>query len=187
MPENFKERFPSTRVILDATETLICKPGNVDYQRATFSRYKNRNTLKTMIGCSPRGLVTYVSDSYGGSTSDRQIIERSELCMPGVFCARDSIMADRGIMVQDIFSSSDVKVNTPTMLKGRSQLEPQEVVHDRRVSSKRIHIERVIGLGKTYKILKRELHPSKVPLGSRIVRICYMLSNFRPSIVNRLA
>ncbi|XP_076049417.1 uncharacterized protein LOC143030100 [Oratosquilla oratoria] len=33
----------------------------------------------TMIGCTPGGLISNVSDSYGGSASDRQIIERSRL------------------------------------------------------------------------------------------------------------
>ena len=57
----------------------IEKPGNVKDQKATYSMYKSANTLKTMIGISPRGRVTYVSPSYGGATSDRQIIERSSL------------------------------------------------------------------------------------------------------------
>lgn len=70
-----------------------------------------------MIGISPRGVVTHVSSTYGGCTSDRQIIERSELVQKGMFEKGDSIMADRGIMVQDMFASLDVKVNTPTMLK----------------------------------------------------------------------
>jgi hypothetical protein len=37
MPEDFKRKFPSTRVILDATEIPIQKPSNVDAQSATFS------------------------------------------------------------------------------------------------------------------------------------------------------
>jgi hypothetical protein len=34
-----------------------------------------------MIGCTPRGTVSYVSDCYGGSVSDRQSIEKSDLLM----------------------------------------------------------------------------------------------------------
>ena len=45
----------------------------------TFSTYKHRNIAKTMIGVSPRGIISYLSSSYGGSVSDRQIIERSSL------------------------------------------------------------------------------------------------------------
>ena len=52
MPEDFKRKFPATRVILDATEVPMQKPSNVIAQCATFSTYKNRNTLKTMIGCT---------------------------------------------------------------------------------------------------------------------------------------
>jgi len=100
-----------------------------------------------MIGCTPRGLVSFVGDSYGGSASDRQLIERSELYTEdGRFETGDSIMADRGILVQDLFSNKNVSVNTSTMLKGKTQFEPHEIVRDRRIASKRIHVERVIGL-----------------------------------------
>lgn len=187
MPSDFKKKFPQTRVILDATEIPIHKPSNVDSQATTWSFYKHRNTLKTMTGCTPNGAVSYVSTSYGGSCSDRQIIERSSLLNQGKFESGDSIMADRGIMVQDLFASKNVMVNTPTMLKGKSQLDPHEVVRDRRVASKRIHIERIIGMSKTYKILKQELSGAKVPLGSRITFICFALTNFRNCIVSKNA
>lgn len=55
---------------------------------------------------------------YGGSTSDRQVIERSSLlekCKKG-----DSIIADRGLNVQDLFAAKGVSLNIPTFLKGRS-------------------------------------------------------------------
>ncbi|XP_076049646.1 uncharacterized protein LOC143030382 [Oratosquilla oratoria] len=100
MPVNFKKQFPSTRVILDATEVPIQKPSNVNAQSATFSTCRNCNTLKTMIGCTPGGLTSYVSDSYSGSASDRQ---------GHMFESGDSIMADRGIRLQDLFASLDVK------------------------------------------------------------------------------
>lgn len=73
------------------------------------------------------------------------------------------------------------------MLKGKSQLDPQEVIRDRRVASKRIHIERVIGLSKGFKILRHSLPQRKLHLGSRIVFVCFSLSYFRKSIVDRNA
>lgn len=187
IPVNIAEKFPSTRVILDATEIPIQKPSDVYYQSVTWSNYKHRITIKAMIGVTPSGAVSYVSDAYGGSASDRMIIERSELLNKGMFEKGDSIMADRGIMVQDLFANNDVQVNTPTFLKGKSQLDAHEVVHDRRVASKRIHVERVIGLAKRYKILKGELSHSKLQLGSRIIIDCFVLSNFRNCIVDKFA
>lgn len=187
MPSDFRRKYPSTRVILDATEVPILKPQNLRDQSATWSNYKNKNTLKCIVGISPHGVVTYVSDSYGGAASDRQIIERSSLISGGMFEFNDSIMADRGIMVQDLFSSQNVHVNTPTTMRGINQLPASTVVKDRRIASKRVHVERVIGLAKTFKILKRELSHARTSLGGRIIYVCFVLTNFKPSIVNERA
>ena len=97
---------------MDATEIKIQKPGNVKEQSATWSSYKNSNTVKTMVGVSPKRVITYVSDTVGGHTSDRQIIEQSDLVKDGVFDHGDEIMADRGIMVQDLFACKNVRVST---------------------------------------------------------------------------
>ena len=184
-PLDFHAKYPATRVILDATEIKIQKPGNVKEQSATWSSYKNCNTLKTMIGVSPKGLVTYVSDTVGGHTSDRQIIERSDLVTEGFFERGDEIMSDRGIMVQDLFASKDVKVNTPTKLRGKSQLSSADVIRDRRVASKRIHVERVIGLAKTFKIIATDMHYSLRSLSDKIVFVCFAICNFKPCIVGK--
>lgn len=181
-PSRFQKLFPSTRVILDATEIPIEKPSNCNSQRMTFSTYKNRNTLKALIGISPRGQVTYISDCYGGSTSDRQIIERSDL-MSGMLEKGDSIMSDRGIMVQDLFSSQDVAVNTPTTMRGRNQLPSSILEKDRKIASKRIHAERVIGYAKTFKILS-SITCDKTEIANRIVHLCFLLTNFRECIVS---
>lgn len=36
-------------------------------------------------------------------------------------------MADRGIMVQDLFANKNDFINTHTMLKGKSQLKPKKM------------------------------------------------------------
>lgn len=99
MPEQFKLNKMPTRIIIDCTEIAIVRPSNPLSQQITFSSYKNRNTIKFLIGSTPGGLLSYCSEGFGGSTSDRQMIERSiliNICDDG-----DSIMADRGFNVQD--------------------------------------------------------------------------------------
>jgi hypothetical protein len=155
------------------------------FQSSTWSSYKNCNTLKTMVGISPRGVVTYLSPAYGGSCSDRQIIESSSLLRENMLSSGDSIMADRGIRVQDLFASQGVKVNVPTTMKGKNQLPAEVVVKDRRIASKRIHIERVIGLAKTFRILQSELVSSHTTKGNRIIHVCFVLCNFKNSIVKQ--
>ena len=153
MPQDFQAKFPSTRVIIDGTEIPVEKPKDPTDQSATWSSYKNRNTLKVLVGISPRGDVSHISEAYGGAASDRQIIERSDLLQRGKFAPNDSIMADRGFVVQDLFCMRQVQVNIPTVMRGMSQLPAETVVKDRRLASKRVHVERVIGLAKHFKIL----------------------------------
>ena len=60
MPNCFKMLYPSTRVILDATEVRVEKPSLPRLQQATFSNYKNTNTYKALVGISPSGVITCV-------------------------------------------------------------------------------------------------------------------------------
>lgn len=57
------------------------------------------------------------------------------------------------------------------------------VLKDRRISSKRVHIERVIGLAKTYKILKEPMNISETKLAGEITFVCFMLCNFKKCII----
>ena len=70
MPLIFKELYPSTRCIIDATEIFIQKPQNPSAQQLTFSNYKNHNTFKALIAISPSGAISFVSDLFGGNISD---------------------------------------------------------------------------------------------------------------------
>jgi hypothetical protein len=63
-PLGFKAKFPSTRTIIDGTECPVMKPKSPIAQQATFSTYKNRNTIKLLVGATPGGLVNYVSPAY---------------------------------------------------------------------------------------------------------------------------
>ncbi|KAK3926628.1 Putative transposase for insertion sequence element IS112 [Frankliniella fusca] len=185
MPDGFRKMYPSTRVIVDGTEIPLACPKNPTQAQACFSTYKNRATEKILVGATPSGLISYCSDAFAGSVSDRAIVERSDLiekCDPG-----DSVMADRGFTVQDLFAHRNVAVNIPSFLKGQAQLPGLKLLQDRKLASKRVHIERVIGLVKTFKILKKELPAYYVPLGSQITFICCMLCNFREGIVSRSA
>ena len=177
-PQDFYLKYPSTRAIMDGTECPVSKPKEPLAQQCTFSTYKNRNTVKVIAGCSPGGLVSYCSEAFGGSTSDRQIVERSDLvnmCTPG-----DSLMADKGFNVQDLFERNDVRINIPTFFRKKNRLSNKTVKADRQIASKRVHIERVIGLAKTFKILKKPLNNTQSALGSQIIKVCFIAIRSNP-------
>ena len=77
MPQSFKDNYPTTRVILDATEIYIEQPKLPELQQMTFSNYKHHNTFKGLVGISPDGVITFVSSLYPGSTSDKELTRRS--------------------------------------------------------------------------------------------------------------
>jgi hypothetical protein len=137
--------------------------------------------LKAVVGITPGGLVSHIPDTYGGSASDRVLIERSNLL--DKLDPKDSIMTDKGFQVQDLFAPIDVTVNTPTFLRKRNQFTRKSLSKDKKIASKRVHVERVIGLAKTYKILTTPLNNIETVLGSRILFCCFMLCNLRRRIV----
>ena len=57
-PEGFRDKFSNTRVMVDGTECPIQKPKEPLRQQATFSTYKNMNTVKVLVGMTPGGLVS---------------------------------------------------------------------------------------------------------------------------------
>ena len=73
-PSDFHGKFPETRAVFDGFVFPVKKAKARAAQQFTFSTYKNRNTAKMIVGVTPGGMCSYLSDAYGGATSDRQII-----------------------------------------------------------------------------------------------------------------
>ena len=98
MPEAFKSKYKSTRVIIDCTEVKCQMPSSLQLNGELFSSYKNHTTLKGLVGISPGGAITFISQLYTGSVSDREIVRRSGfLDLP--FNGNDSVMEDKGFTI----------------------------------------------------------------------------------------
>ena len=50
MPKEFQKKYPSTRVVIDATEIYVEQPALPELQQLTYLKYKNHNTYKGLIG-----------------------------------------------------------------------------------------------------------------------------------------
>ena len=135
-------------------------PSSLQLNGELFSSYKNHTTLKGLVGISPGGEVTFISQLYTGSISDREIVRRSGfLDLP--FDDKDSIMADKGFTIQDLLPLG-VGLNLPPFLGASSQMAAEDVI-------KRIHVERVINKIKNFHIWDRVVPHCKPDVGSMCI------------------
>ena len=99
MPAIFKTTYPSTRCIIDCTEIFCQRPSSLSSQSAMYSNYKHHVTYKGLLGIAPSGAITFISELYEGSISDKEIVKRSGILNKNLWDDNDSIMADRGFTI----------------------------------------------------------------------------------------
>ena len=195
MPMSFQYAFgKQVTVIIDCFEVFIERPTNLLARAQTFSNYKHHNTMKILIGITPQGTVCFVSEAWGGRTSDKYLTENCgflENLLPG-----DMVMADRGFTICESVGLKQAKLVIPAFTKGKSQLDPVDVERTRGIANVRIHVERIIGLlRRKYTILEGTLPTdflssnrggtpdTKIPMIDKIVRVCSALVNLCPPII----
>ncbi|GFT07868.1 uncharacterized protein NPIL_574451 [Nephila pilipes] len=105
------------RIVIDCTEFPIQKPSSPVEQQLTFSRYKNTNTLKGMIGITPNGAISFISPLYCGSLSDKQLFIKSKLM--DRLEPNDVVMDDKGFLIAEELESIDCKLQYPIFLKDK--------------------------------------------------------------------
>lgn len=149
MPKEFAE-FPTTRIIIDCTEIFVEVPSAMLAQSQTCFNYKHHNTYKVLVAVAPIGNVTFVSDLWGDSVSDKEITKQSGLI--DMLESGDNVMVDRGFEIQDILPN-DITLNIPPFKRDKQHLTPEAVEKTMNIASVRIHVERAIGRIKNYHIL----------------------------------
>ncbi|XP_067033663.1 uncharacterized protein [Acropora muricata] len=195
MPMCFQYAFgKKVTVVIDCFEVFIERPSNLLARAQTFSSYKHHNTVKVLVGITPQGSISFVSEAWGGRASDKYLTENCgflEFLVPG-----DMVMADRGFTISDSVGLKQAKLTMPAFTKRKSQLDPVDVERTRGIANVCIHVERVIGLlRRKYAILQSTLPTdyltcnrngppeTQVPTIDRIIRVCSALVNFCPPIV----
>ena len=123
LPAAFREKYPTTICIVDASELYIETPTDLHLQSSTWSSYKHHNTAKFLIACTPNGAVSFISDLFMGSISDKELTQKSGLLQLLTGVPGSSVMADRGFLIDDDLKEIGVGLNIPPFLEGKSQFQ----------------------------------------------------------------
>ena len=174
MPDCFK-KYPDLRIIIDCTEIYIQKSSSLLNQNLTFSNYKHHNTFKFLIGITPSGVISFVSDAWGGRVSDKQITIDSGLL--ALLEAGDSVMADKGFTIRDVLEKINCSLNIPPFLKANTQFSTEQVLETQEIAELRIHVERSIGRVKNFHIFDGVLPLSLAPIATKMFEVCCWLTN----------
>jgi hypothetical protein len=193
MPVQFKELYgDKIASIIDCFEVFIIRPSNLLARAQTWSHYKSHNTVKFLISITPQGTVNFISGSWGGRVSDKQITAESgflNFLKPG-----DMVMADRGFGIEDLLAPLKCSLAIPSFTRGKSQMSYDEVKNSRDIANLRIHVERMIGLIRnkfpilsgivTIDMLITRDEEDASPLIDKIAHICCAIVNISDCIVN---
>lgn len=142
MPKCFNS-FPSTRVILDGTEIPIQKRKCLKCRISTYSQYKSGHTVKFMVGITPSGLISFVSEAYGGRASDKQIVIESDI-LNKLTPVTDSVMCDKGVLIQAECNKRKIQLIKPCTKRKIAQFSPKQANLNQEIASARVHVERSI-------------------------------------------
>ena len=155
-------------------------PSSLQLNGELFSNYKHHTSLKGLIGISPGGAITFISQLYTGSISDREIVATSGfLDLP--FEDNDSVMADKGFTIQDLLPMG-VSFNIPPFLGSSSQMPAEDVVKTQEIASLRIHVERAINKIKNFHIWDEVIPLHQLGLVNQMWSVCVILCNAQPNI-----
>ena len=85
MPMCFRAKFGAKITsIIDCFELYIERRTNLTARSLTWS-YKNNNTVKYLIGITPQGTIYFISNGWGGRTSDQHVTQNSVVVVVVVF------------------------------------------------------------------------------------------------------
>ena len=106
-----------------------------------------------LLGIAPSGAITFISELYQGSISNKEIVKRSGILTENICDKNDPIMADRGFTIQNELAPLNIELNIPSLLGNRVQLTEPNVKESETIASVRVTVEKVITSIKTFKAL----------------------------------
>ena len=128
----------------------------------------------------PLSVVSNVLHSGGRKSCATVIIDCTEVQIDK---PKNPLSQEQSYSYYKRFNTVKVRLDIPDFVPQKGQLGQKQLYRSKNLSSKRLHVERIISLGKTSKILTGPITFNIVSLSSRIIFVCFMRVNFRPKII----
>ena len=181
MPASFRQKYSSTRVIIDCTEIWTQSASPLLLNSQQYSSYKSRITFEALVGIAPHGAVTFISNLYTGNMSDVEITRLSGLL--DLIENGDSVMADKGFIVEKLLQEKGASLNIPAFLHETGQFTANEIAENEEIASLRIHVERYICRLKENHIFDCEIPLSLTGSVNQLWTVACMLANFKDPLI----
>lgn len=125
VPDSFRRYYRKCRCIIDCTEMFIETPLSLEVAAKCWSNYKHHHTAKVLVGISPNGSITFLSQTYGGRASDNFMVKECGFLnklQPG-----DQVMADRGFKIKELLAFQRCTLAIPPSKQGDLQMSKTDV------------------------------------------------------------
>ena len=86
--------------------TLLSRTVLPFHSKLLYSHYKSHVTYKGLISVSPSDSITFVSELYDGSISDKEIVRKFGILEKELWFPGDSVIVDRGFTIENNLKDS---------------------------------------------------------------------------------
>jgi hypothetical protein len=174
-------------MLLDATEIFVQGSSNPNVSSSTHSDYKKHCTCKILAGTDPIGCPwgEIVPDGNPGRVSDVMMTEETHILRQAPFGS--TVKVDKGFIVEHQAAAEGVVMDRP-MKRLRKQIQQSSVdtAQTQKIGNTRIIVENVNGEVKLQLRYLNVLIPcTQFGIISQVVRIGFLLQNFKKAIIQR--
>jgi hypothetical protein len=182
-PEQVMAAFPAVRLIIDAREQRVQRPGGAyEVQKPFYSGKKKCHTVKTQFAVAPDGRIESVSDSHpGGATHDATLLIKTELLDALAHADGEAAMVDKGyVPVKKHLPDRPLVI--PHKAARNRPLTQEQKAANQVIAGHRIVVEHAIAQVNRFTVLRQvfrgraENHPTR---HSQVVRVVAGLVNRR--------
>ena len=157
-----QEILTNFKLLVDSLEQPIERPYDNDKQKKFYSGKKKQHTLKNQLVSLPNGQdIVDIEVGFPGPTADINLFREQQ----NKFDEKQGFEADKAYQ-------GGINITTPHKKKRKQELNEQQKIENRILSSKRIYIEHLIRIVRIFKIASQRFRLNSNTYKEIILTVC---------------